>query len=84
MRLSDAVRNVPGRLVSDGEFRCLAFATEKEQTSFLTFLEREKFLPSLENPGISCVLTSPVLADQFKAFLSANGRKLHCLKSTTR
>ena len=69
MTLSDAVRNVPGRLVSDGESRCLAFATEKEQTSFLTFLEREKFLPSLENPGISCVLTSPVLADQVPAHI---------------
>lgn len=64
MKLSEAVRGLPGRLVSDGEFRCLAFATEREQTSFLTFLEREKFLPSLENPNISCVLALPELADR--------------------
>ncbi len=64
MKLSTAVKGLTGRLISDGEFRCLAFATEREQTSFLTFLEREKFLPSLENPNISCVLAAPELADR--------------------
>lgn len=69
MYLSEAVRGLPGNLISDGEFRCLAFATEREQTSFLTFLEREKFLPSLENPNISCVLTTPELAERIPAHI---------------
>lgn len=64
MRLSEAVEDLPGRLLSDGEFHCLALATERKQTCFLTFLEREKFLPSLENPNISCVLTVPELAER--------------------
>lgn len=64
MRLSEAVQGLPGQLTSDGEFRCLAFATDREQDSFLTFLEREKFLPALENPNISCVLITPMLAEQ--------------------
>lgn len=69
MRLSESVRNLSGHLASDGEFRCLAFATEREQTGFLTFLEREKFLPSLENPNISCVLTTPELAEKIPAHI---------------
>lgn len=64
MRLSEAVQGLPGRLVSDGEFRCLAFATEREQGSFLTFMEREKFLPALGNAKISCVLATPELAEK--------------------
>ncbi len=67
MKLSESVKNLPGYLVSDGEFRCLAFATEQVQTEFLTFLDREKFLPSLRKPGISCVLTTPELAEQVPA-----------------
>ena len=57
MRLSDAVQGLPGRLVSDGEFRCIAYATEREQTAFLTFFEKAKFASALENPNISCILT---------------------------
>lgn len=64
MKLSESVKNLCGHLASDGEFRCLAFATEREQISFLTFMEREKFLPSLDNPNISCVLATPELADR--------------------
>ncbi len=45
MKLSTVVQDLTGSLISDGDFRCLAFATEREQTSFLTFLGREKFLP---------------------------------------
>lgn len=64
MLLSEVVKVLPGQLISDGEFRCLAFATETEQPAFLTFLEREKFLPALENPHISCVLTTAELAER--------------------
>lgn len=69
MKLSESVKNLSGHLASDGEFRCLAFATEQEQTGFLTFLEREKFLPSLENSNISCVLTTPELAEKIPAHI---------------
>ena len=69
MLLSEVVKALPGQLVSDGEFRCLAFATETEQTAFLTFLEREKFLPALENPNISCVLTTAELAEWIPAHI---------------
>lgn len=69
MRLSEAVQGLQGQLISDGEFHCLAFATEREQTRFLTFLEREKFLASLENPNISCVLAVPELAERVPAHI---------------
>ena len=41
MKLSEAVRGVSGTLAADGEFSCIAFATEQEQSQFLTFLERK-------------------------------------------
>ena len=69
MRFSEVVGGLTGQLISDGEFHSLAFATEREQTSFLTFLEREKFLPTLENPNVSCVLTVPALADRIPAHI---------------
>ena len=64
MRLSELTKDIPGSLIQDGEFSCIAFATEREQPSFLTFLEKGKFLGALENPNISCVLTTPELAHQ--------------------
>lgn len=62
MKLSDVIRGMDGTLLSDGEFRSIAFATEETQSEFLTFLEKAKFLPALNNPGISCVLIKPELA----------------------
>ena len=59
MKLSDVTRGINGTLLSDGEFRSIAFATEETQSGFLTFLEREKFLSALRNSGISCVLIKP-------------------------
>ena len=64
MKLSEAVRGVSGTLAADGEFSCIAFATEQEQSQFLTFLEKEKFLPALDNSKISCVLTTSALAEK--------------------
>ena len=64
MKLSDVIRGMDGTLLSDGEFRSIAFATEEMQSGFLTFLEKEKFLSALRNPGISCVLIKPELADR--------------------
>lgn len=62
MKLSDVIRGMDGTLLSDGEVRSIAFATEETQSEFLTFLEKAKFLPALNNPGISCVLIKPELA----------------------
>lgn len=65
MKLSSVSAYLDGTLLREGDFYKLAFATEQEQTGFLTFLEREKFLPALcENTGVSCVLCTPELADQ--------------------
>lgn len=65
MKLSSVSAFLDGSLLREGDFYKLAFATEQEQTGFLTFLEREKFLPALcENTGVSCVLCTPELADQ--------------------
>lgn len=69
MRLSEAVKSLPGTLVRDGNFQSIAFATEQEQPSFLTFLEKEKFIDALENPNISCVLTTEALAVRLPAHI---------------
>ena len=69
MRLSDITRHIEGELVRDGEFSVIAFATEYEQKNFLTFLEKEKFLPALSNENISCVLCTPELADKMPAHI---------------
>ena len=69
MFLSEATKGLKGQLISEGEFSCLAFATEAEQTNFLTFLEKEKFLSALDNPNISCVLTTPELKDKIPSHI---------------
>ena len=69
MRLSDAVKGLPGRLVSDGEFQCIAYATEREQESFLTFFEKAKFASALENPNISCILTVEEMLEYIPAHI---------------
>lgn len=70
MKLSDVRSYFACTLVRDGEFQRLAFATEREQTCFLTFLEKEKFLPALcQNTGISCVLCTPELAGKIPAHM---------------
>ena len=62
MKMSVAVDGMPGVLLSDGNFNDIAFATEKEITGFLTFLEKEKFVGALQSTNISCILTTPELA----------------------
>lgn len=64
MKLSEVTRGIDGTLLADGEFSCIAYATEEEQTEFVSFLEREKFLSALSNPNISCVLVKPEFADK--------------------
>lgn len=70
MQLSNVVKEISGKLVSDGNFDCIAFATEQHQTQFLTFLENEKFLSALENTNISCVLITPELAEKVPDHIS--------------
>ena len=84
MKLSDVIRGMDGTLLSDGEFRSIAFATEETQSGFLTFLEKAKFLPALNNPGISCVLIKPEPRPIFMVFLSAMPPKRRFLPFTTR
>ena len=57
MKLSDVVGQFSGKMVSDGTFTSVAFATDPLDVPFLTFFEKEKFAPFLQNPHISCVLT---------------------------
>ena len=61
MKLSEV--KIPGKLVRDGEFTRLDYCTVYENGPFLTFMEREKFLPKLlENEHVSCVLCTEELA----------------------
>lgn len=69
MRLSEIAAHIAGQLIRDGEFSLIAFATEGEQRDFLTFLEKEKFLPALDNPNISCVLCTPELAEKIPSHI---------------
>lgn len=69
MKLSEVVKDYPGRLISDGEFGSIAFATDPAPAGFLTFMEREKFLPALDRPEISCVLVTEELADRVPAHI---------------
>lgn len=70
MLLSAVTLPIEGELLRDGEFRSIAFATERGQSAFLTFLEKEKFLPALDHPNISCVLTTRELAEKIPAHIA--------------
>lgn len=61
MLLSQVVKGITGELISDGEFDRIAFATDEIQESFLTFMQDEKYLSSLQNPWISCVIVNEEL-----------------------
>ena len=65
MLLSETVKNIEGKLIRDGQFKRLDYCTVKEDGPFLSFMEREKFLPALlENEHVSCVLCREDLADK--------------------
>ena len=57
MKLSEAIAHIEGELVRDGDFSVIAFATEREQTNFLTFLEKKSFsLPlTMKTYPVCCV-----------------------------
>lgn len=64
MLLSQVVKELTGELISDGEFDRIAFATDEIQEPFLTFMQDEKYLSSLQNPWISCVIVNKELLSQ--------------------
>lgn len=66
MKLSQILEHIsqPHILLQDGEFDFLEQCTRIRVSRALTYLDREKFLPALEHPGISCVICTPELKDQ--------------------
>lgn len=65
MKLSQLLEHIskPCVLLQDGEFECLEQCTRIRVSQALTYLDRLKFLPALEHPGISCVICTPELRD---------------------
>ena len=68
MLLSEILRHIkqPHELIRDGSFDFLEQCTRIRASSALTYIDRVKFLPYLEQKGISCVICSPEL----KGYLS--------------
>ncbi len=64
MKLSDIPSGVATRLLRDGEFSSLGFASHR-RPGMLTYLAAEEYVPTLtSNDSVSCVLSSPELAEQ--------------------
>lgn len=63
MKLSQILEHIPQPyiLLQDGEFDFLEQCTRIRALQALTYLDREKFLPMLEHPGISCIICTPEL-----------------------
>ena len=68
MELSKVVSGLEGRLISDGEFDDLNYCTAETDRSFLTFIEKEKFIAKM-NPMVTCVLCSDGLVDKLPSFV---------------
>lgn len=65
MKLSEALREIgcPDLLIRDGEFSVLEQCTRVRAPSALTYLEKEKFLPFMDNTNISCAICTPGIQD---------------------
>jgi UDP-3-O-[3-hydroxymyristoyl] glucosamine N-acyltransferase len=62
MRLSDCPSDLKLKVIRDGVFECLGFVTH-DSTSRLVFLGESRYVEALrDDAGITCVLTTPVLA----------------------
>lgn len=57
MKLSDCIKIFGGKLVSDGEFETLEYCTSSCEKSFLSFLEKEKFIDKI-SPNVTCIITT--------------------------
>ncbi len=71
MRLSTMLKeiSVPYSLVRDGEFQVMEQCTRIRGSDALTYLDREKFLLSLEDLNISCVICKPEFAEKIPAHI---------------
>lgn len=72
MRLSDmlAGAGVPYTLVQDGDFQILEQCTRIRGQAALTYLEREKFLFTLDDANITCVICTPELLGKIPAHIA--------------
>lgn len=61
--------SVPCSLVRDGEFQIMEQCTRIRRADALTYLDREKFLPALEDLNISCVICKPEFAGKLPAHI---------------
>ena len=72
MRLSDLAVHAGTELaevVRDCEVETAELCADIRGTAVLTFLEKEKFLPCLEHPGITAVICTRELADKLPAHI---------------
>ena len=72
MRLSDLAVHAGTELaevVRDCEVETAELCADIRGTAVLTFLEKEKFLPCLEHPGIAAVICTRELADKLPAHI---------------
>lgn len=72
MWLSDVLAGtaVPYTLIRDGAFQILEQCTRIRGEAALTYLEREKFLSTMEDPRITCVICTPELAKAVPAHIA--------------
>jgi len=68
MKLSEVVGIVEGQLVSDGEFETLNYCTAEIEESFLSFIEKEKFIPKM-NQNITCILCTKELVEKLPSHI---------------
>ena len=71
MKLSQILAHIPKpyMLCRDGEFSLLEQCTKIRAPGALTYLDREKFLPALGHPDISCVICTPELREKIPAHI---------------
>ena len=55
------------KIVADAEFDCLGLLTTHADGKMLSFIEKEEYLPSLNNnPTITCIISNESLVEQIK------------------
>lgn len=63
MKLSDAVKNLDGKLIADAEFKTLEYCTSEIELDFLTFVENEKYLNRI-SPFAKCAILKQEMVNQ--------------------
>lgn len=65
MKLSEAIINLDGILIRDGEFSALNYCTVEMASPFLTFLENPKYIEALRNnKSVGCVISKKEIIDE--------------------